>query len=88
MKKSFYLILVILFSLITSCSNENREYTLVYKVYYSTNSVVEKTVKSSKGFQIGSSRGSNYICNQDNGYYLIDTSAPVEVISYTYKVIQ
>lgn len=50
MKKSFYLILVILFSLMTSCSNEKRGYTLVYKVYYSTNSVVEKTVKSSELF--------------------------------------
>lgn len=84
----FYLLTIILFFfMIVSCSNEKRKYTLVYKVYYSANHVIEKTATSADGFQVGSNKGSNYIYNLDNGDCLIDTSAPIEIVSNTYILL-
>ena len=73
--------------LLISCSNvSNREYTIVYEVYYNNNTVVKETKKANKPFYVSSNRGSNYIkIGSITGETVINTSAPIRILSHTYK---
>lgn len=83
------LLIVIISFFIISCSSSNKEYTIVYEVYYNNNTVVKETKKSNEPFYVGFDRGSNFIkIGSITGETIIGTSAPIRVISHTYKEIK
>ena len=86
MKSKILLVFVVISFIIVSCSTNHREYTIVYEVYYNENTVVKETKKASEPFYVGSDRGSNFIkIGSLTGELIISTSAPIRVLSHTYK---
>ncbi len=70
------------------------EYTMVYKVYYSSNDVRTYTVKNNWPISTYSYRGTNSVSKTISTPYtkkmfgskiVFESSAPIEVVSYTYK---
>ena len=70
------------------------EYTMVYKVYYSPNDARTYTIKNNWPISTYSSRGTNYIYKTKKtplfkkmfkSENVFESSAPIEVVSYTYK---
>ena len=70
------------------------EYTMVYKVYYSSNDTRTYTVKNNWPISTYSSRGTNHIFETKkvplfkkmfSSQTVFESSAPIEVVSYTYK---
>jgi len=90
-------IIALLASCLCFCScRRNYEYetTIVYKIYYTTGNVTERTYTfdstDDPGYVLASDRGSNYLHVQAKrdgwftwGVKLEDTSAPIEVVSFT-----
>ena len=69
------------------------EYTMVYKVYYPNNPKTY-TIKNDWPIDTYSSRGTNYILKTNKTPFfkkmfksesVFESSAPIEVVSYTYK---
>lgn len=86
-------LLIVTTILLVGCSKNHKEigtYTLVYKVYYSESSVKEYTVTSDEPFFVYSERGTNYVKyhNNINEKSIIETSAPIEIVSETYSKIK
>lgn len=93
--KLFLLGLIISLFLFNACTpSEQYEYAITYKVYYSQDNVQTyfDTCFGNKNqdYHIGSERGSNYIfkCGGGERKMLIDTSAPVEIVSHTAKPVE
>ena len=83
------LLIVIISFFIISCSSSNKEYTITYEVYYSSNVVIKETKKSDRPFHTGCREGTSYVYNGLFFYtHLIETSAPIRVLSYTCKEIK
>ena len=83
-----YLILLLFLTLVSCSADEDRIYTLTYRVYYNNSVIKEYVVKSNKKFYIGSDRGSNYIKEGSIvGPTVITTSAPIEIITYSYDLV-
>lgn len=70
------------------------EYTMVYKVYYSPNDARTYTIKNNWPISTYSHRGTNTVTKTIKTPYtkkmfksqtVFESSAPIEVISYTYK---
>ena len=70
------------------------EYTMVYKVYYSPNDTRTYTVKNNWPISTYSYRGTNTIAKTTKTPYtkkifgnqiVFESSAPIEVVNYTYK---
>lgn len=70
------------------------EYTMTYKVYYSPNDTRTYTIKNNWPISTYSSRGTNTVIKTIKTPYtkkmfrsqtVFESSAPIEVVSYTYK---
>jgi len=70
------------------------EYTMTYKVYYSPNDTRTYTIKNNWPISTYSSRGTNIVIKTIKIPYtkkmfrsqtVFESSAPIEVVSYTYK---
>ena len=80
---SLFIILTIPF---VSCDTNDYEYTLTYEVYWNSNTVEKKTIKSKGYISVESYKGTNSIITYEQGR-ILNTTAPVRVISYTKKQI-
>lgn len=91
MKKIFALLAAIM--LFASCSKKDYEATITYRIYYPGNTVTRSyTMEATDhpGYILASNRGSNYLVIMAGGSFshqekLEDTSAPIEVVSFTRK---
>ncbi len=91
MKKIFALLAAIM--LFASCSKKDYEATITYRIYYPGNTVTKSyTMEATDhpGYILASNRGSNYLVIIAGGSFshqekLEDTSAPIEVVSFTKK---
>lgn len=88
----FYLIVQGVFLLIGP-DYKKGEYTMTYKVYYPGNPK-EYTIKNEWPMGLISYRGTNIITKEQespiikkafSGVHIFETSAPIEIVSYTYK---
>ena len=70
------------------------EYTMIYKVYYSPNDTRTYTIKNNWPIDTYSYRGTNTVIKTIKTPYtkkmfrsqtVFESSAPIEVVSYTYK---
>jgi hypothetical protein len=93
--KKFIMKLVLLITMmmvilsLSSCKKTpERIYSIKYRVYWTSNNIKEYSSNSKKPFRYGSSKGSNWVENFGDKGVLVDTSAPIEIISYTYKDIK
>ena len=103
MKKIKLILVIMILSLCAACGrslsiNESdhydidteRNYTIVYKIYYNTNNVVTKTYHSTTGFSWGYTRYTNNIvstgCFQAGGAIIEETTAPIQVIKCYYTI--
>ena len=81
------LLILFLSIFLTSCNcnkcDDNYEYIITYKVYYTTEHVVEYKEKSNCGFYVFSHNGSNMVKEKRTNKVIIDTTAPIEVVSST-----
>jgi len=75
-------------------NDEDRYYTIVYKVYYTQNTIVTKIAHSNVGFSWGVSSlrgGFNYLYEgsliSNGGINKLEaTNAPIQVVKYYYEV--
>jgi hypothetical protein len=88
-----FIIIVQLAFLIVGPDYKKGEYTMVYKVYYS-NSPKTYTITNEYPIDVRSNRGTNRVekaianplfKNMYSGTVVMETSAPIEVVSYTFK---
>ena len=80
---SLFIILTLAF---VSCDTNDYEYTLTYEVYWNSNTVEKKTIKSKDYISVESYEGTNSITTYEQGR-IVSTTAPIRVISYTKKQI-
>lgn len=78
---SLFIILTLTF---VSCDTNDYEYTLTYEIYWNSNTVEKKTIKSKDHIRIRSYEGTNSITTYEQGR-IISTTAPIRIISYTKK---
>lgn len=64
--------------------NPYGEYKMTYRVYYDVNNIKEYTVTHNRPIHIISDRGTNMV-KKYKGEKVIETSAPIEQVKYTYK---
>lgn len=89
MKKIFAILASIM--LLSACAEYDHEATIVYRVYYPGNTVTRRyTIESTDdpSYILSSDRGSNYLYVNSGRFFgetvkLEDTSAPIEVVSFT-----
>lgn len=88
MKK--YLIMFISLMTLLSCTNKQEQdttylYKVTYKVYYSNDNIITKTMSSQQGFHLTSVDGTNYLTDLDYRTKINEeaTTAPIQIIIQT-----